>query len=281
MPGHSLTGVDYERLLVDNLGLVDQVIRTLARRHRLSAEEAEELGGAIRLKLVDGDYDVLRRFEGRCSLRTYLTAVVHRVFLDQRNARWGKWRPSLDARRHGEVAVLLERLLTRDGIPFDQAVETLRTNHAVRESREELHRLSLSFPRRAPRRFVGDEALEEHTAAPEIHDGIEQQEDARRASAMSAALAAALDELGPQDRLILKLRFQDEIQIAQIARLLGLEQKPLYRRIEHVMGVLRRAMEARGIRREDIEAIGSPAVEFDAVVGGDEAGNPPPRPSLR
>ena len=43
-------------------------------------------------------------------------AVIQRLFLDARIAKWGKWRPSVSARRLGGVAVLLERLLTRDGL---------------------------------------------------------------------------------------------------------------------------------------------------------------------
>jgi hypothetical protein len=60
--------VDYERLVVENLPLVDSVVRLIARRHRLSADEGDELAGAIRLKLVENDYQVLRKFEGRSQL---------------------------------------------------------------------------------------------------------------------------------------------------------------------------------------------------------------------
>jgi len=54
---------------------VDGVVRTIARRHRLPADEADELGSSVRLKLVENDYEVLRKFEGRSQLRTYLITV--------------------------------------------------------------------------------------------------------------------------------------------------------------------------------------------------------------
>jgi RNA polymerase sigma factor (sigma-70 family) len=274
--------VSYEQLLLEHLDLVDQVVRGIARRHRLSADETEELQAAIRLKLLENDYDVLRRFQRRCSLRTYLTAVVHRFFLDQRNAKWGKWRPSLEARRQGPVAMLLERLLTRDGLSFDQAVEVMRTNHEVEESSDELHRLSLVFPTRMRRHFVGEDALRNAASEARAEADLEQGERERRASATSAALAAALNELGPQDRVILKMRFQDNFQVAQIARLLRVEAKPLYRRLEQIMKVLRQAMEAQGISPEDVEAItGGPAAEVQSVMGAEAAGKPVARPSVR
>ena len=40
---------------------------------------------------------------------------------DWRNARWGKWRPSAEARRQGALATHLERLMRRDGLTFEEA----------------------------------------------------------------------------------------------------------------------------------------------------------------
>ncbi|MGH8186413.1 MAG: hypothetical protein ACREUC_07605, partial [Steroidobacteraceae bacterium] len=74
------------------------------------------------LKLIEHDYAVLRRFEGASSLRTYLTVVLHRVLLDQRNREWGRWRPSAAAYRNGPLAVRLERLVTRDGLTPAEAI---------------------------------------------------------------------------------------------------------------------------------------------------------------
>ena len=71
------------------------------------------------LKLIDDDYQILRGFRERSSLRTYLSTVVERLFLDYRIRQWGKWRPSAQARRAGALAVRLEALLHRDGVPFE------------------------------------------------------------------------------------------------------------------------------------------------------------------
>jgi RNA polymerase sigma factor for flagellar operon FliA len=275
--------VDYERLLLDNLELIDQVIRGLARRHRLTPEEVDDLRGAIRLKLVDDDYRVLRAFERRCSLRGYLTAVIHRHFLDERNAKWGKWRPSLEARRSGELAVLLEQLLTRDGLSFDEAVEVLRTNHGVTESTHALHQLSLKFPERTPRRFLRDGVLGTIPGPESADRDVRSSEQARLAAALSAALASALSQLPTQDRLILKLRYQDDVPVSRIARLLRLDQKPLYRRLEQVMDVLRTALERQGIARADVDALTSEAVwDIEPVIAEEAApGIRAPRPSVQ
>jgi DNA-directed RNA polymerase specialized sigma24 family protein len=100
---------DYERLLVENLPVLEQIVQAIARRHNLPRHETEDLAGAVRVKLVEDNYATLRRFEHRSSLRIYLTVVVQREFLDRRNSQWGKWRPCQRARRAGPIGFLLDQ----------------------------------------------------------------------------------------------------------------------------------------------------------------------------
>ena len=243
-----------ERLFLDNLKVIDDIVAFLAFRHHLNAEEREELNAGVRLKLIDDNYAVLRKFAGHSTLKTYLTAVIHRYFLDRRIEQWGKWRPGIATRRNGPTAVLLDRLISRDGLSFEEAVETLRTNHGVSESREALERLCELVPQRAPRRFVGEERLADVPAECPMEDALIRKMDrAAHAAALERALEAALAQCEPDDRLLLKLRFQDGLQIARIARLLGVEQKPLYRRLERIIATLRAELESRGIDRAWID----------------------------
>lgn len=76
---------DCQRLFIDNLGLLDQIVGGLARQHRMSSQEAEGVSGAIRAKLVANDYEMLRRFKQRSSLRTYLVVVAERHVLHARS----------------------------------------------------------------------------------------------------------------------------------------------------------------------------------------------------
>ena len=108
-----------EREFLDHLPVIDQVVQFIGRRHRLDPGAIEELQSAIHLKIIDNDYEVLRKFEGRSSIRTYLTAVVQRHFLDGRTAVWGRWRPCACARRVGPAGILLDQLLTRDAVSLD------------------------------------------------------------------------------------------------------------------------------------------------------------------
>jgi hypothetical protein len=61
------------------------------------------------------------------------------------------------------------------------------------------------------------------------------------------ALGGAVLALGDQDRLILRLKFQNGRGIADIARTLQLEPKPLYRRLDALLHRVRAALEKRDV----------------------------------
>lgn len=248
--------MDYRQLFLDNLGLIDQVVRFVGRRHHLSAPEQDDFRGLVYLKLVDNDYAILRKFEGRSSLSTFLTTVIARIFLDERIARWGKWRPSAAARRRGQVAIWLELLMSRDGMSYDAAIEMLRTNHHIQESDAELAEMRRCLSVRLPRREASDEELGDMaTSDPAADAELNGADRALLAGKLERALKKALQGLAPQDALILKLRFLEEQQVSQIARALRLNQKPLYRRLEQLLRRLCAALEAEGLPREDVLAL--------------------------
>src|ERR1044071_2387248 len=114
-----------------SLATIASLIQIVARRHRLSAADAEEFASTVHLRLIEHDYAVIRKFRGGSSLRTYLTVVIARLCLDFRASSWGRWRPSQGARRLGPVAVALERLMVRDGLTFDEACTSLSTRGEV------------------------------------------------------------------------------------------------------------------------------------------------------
>jgi len=233
--------------------LIERALASVCRRHSLFGADAEDFSSTARLHLIEDDYAVLRRFEGRSSLPSYLIVVITRQFQDWRNARWGKWRPSAEAKRLGDVAVRLETLTVRDGLSLDEAHELLRTHHRISESRDALESLAARFPRRYKRSFVDSEAMETMAAATGTgEDALAAQEAAAVARRASERVAGAMRRLPAQDRLILRMRFQDNCQIADIARTLGLEAKPLYRQIEKLLMTLRRMLEEEGLTQADV-----------------------------
>jgi RNA polymerase sigma factor (sigma-70 family) len=262
---------EYEAVFVSNLGVVEGVIRFVCQRHKLTASEADDFGSEVKLRLVENDYEVFRKFQYRSSLRTYLTIVIQRIYLDYRNHLWGKWRPSAEARRLGAVAIRLETLMTRDGLRFDQACEYLRTNEGVAATESDLAEIAVRLPLRPRRAMVGEEVLDAIPArGNELDDRILFEERQAAARRILDALTSALKTLSDQDRLILRLRFQEALGVADIARALHIHQKPLYRRFEKLLEHLRNALEAAGVDRlEACDMVNRKDVDISlALLGG-------------
>jgi RNA polymerase sigma factor for flagellar operon FliA len=257
-----------------NRELIEAAIAAICRRRRLAPDEAEDFASDARLHLIKDDYAVLRAFGERSSFRTFLFAVLSHLFLDWRNARWGKWRPSAEAKRLGPLAIRLETLTGRDRLSFDEACETLRTNHGVTESRAQLEALAVRFPQRPRRSFASDDGLDALPAEDGAADeGVVHASAVAAASRARAVLSALMSELPSQDRLILQMRYTDGRRIQEIARLLALEPKPLYRRIERTLTELRRGLEARGVAAaEALEAIEHQGFLAEPPPAGPESG---------
>jgi len=251
--GHEL----WERLFVACLGTIDSIVLALARRHRLCAADAADLASVVRLRIMSDDYAVLRKFQQRSSLRTYLAVVIHRVFLDEQIAKRGKWRPSQRARRKGPTAVLFERLTTRDGLTFDEACSALEIDHGLAPSPAVLEDLCTRCRRSSVRRFCPiDQSLEEVPATSEAPDeGLSRRELATIAGRARASLARALAALQAQDRRILQLRFVSGLSIARVAKVTGLKPKPLYSRCDRLLRGLRAHLESDGIIGHEIREV--------------------------
>jgi RNA polymerase sigma factor for flagellar operon FliA len=231
-----------EQLFLSALPDIDHATKFVARRHRLSPAELEDFASEVRVAIIDQDYAVLDRFQGRSSLRTYLVIVIQRLFIDRMRKRLGRWRPSTEARRLGVRAVQLEALLYRDNLTFSEACETLRTNHRVSETEATLRELAQRLPRRGPRTSpaADDEAAELRAPRPAEPDGhLSRQETSERCQ---RGLDAALCDLPPEDRMLIRLRFEDGVSVADIARGLGFDQKALYARIDRLLAGLRNVL---------------------------------------
>jgi RNA polymerase sigma factor (sigma-70 family) len=224
---------------LEDLALLDAVIRAVARRRRLACADVQDFAQIVHLKLLEHHYDVFPRFRGDSSLRTYLTVVVTRILLDWRTARYGKWRPSAVAARLGPVGVGLERLTSRDGHTVGEAVEIMR--QATGLGREELRDIADGLPQRITRREVPPE-LEPLALSEPFRDPIAARERLERAYQVRRALRRAYLTLPPDDQRLLALRYQRSMTVRQIGEDLEIDPKALYRRFERLTSKLRRAL---------------------------------------
>jgi RNA polymerase sigma factor for flagellar operon FliA len=246
-----------EAVFVENLPLVDRIVASLCRRHGLHGDEADDFGSWVKERMMEGDYAVLGKFRGESAIATYLTMVIAMMLREYRVRRWGRWRPSAAARRHGDIAVRLEVLVHRQGHRLREAIQLLQLSGETRLSERELVEIFSRLPRRTPLRPV--EVGPTPLADIAVNNGADQLVNTTAANAERAmadrALKEALDALPSEDRLILRMKFWQGLSVAEIARALHLPQKPLYRRIEHALAVMRPTLETAGISAAQANAL--------------------------
>jgi RNA polymerase sigma factor (sigma-70 family) len=247
-PGDHLTP---EQLFLGHLKLVREIVAFCCRRSKFSPQDAEDFEGTVMIKLIEEDYAVFRLFEGRSDIRTYLTIVINRLLLDYQNHLWTKWRSSAEAGRLGPIAERLEKLMVRDGFSFAEACHILR-GEGVEMSEDELAEIRAKLPPRFTRRFVTEETLQA-MASRELQpdEQLDQKEQHALVLRVLRVVFREIQALPAEDRLLVKMR--TELKVADIARMRGMDQKGLYRRLDKIYAKLRKALETQGIRRQDIK----------------------------
>ena len=243
--------MDPQELFLSNLDAIDRAIAYVCHRNHLSPQDGEDFNSEVKTKLIEANYAVIRKFEGRSSFSTYMTTVIQRLYFQWRVQMWGKWRPSAEAKRLGEKAITLERLLTRDGFTYGEALETLTTGTRA-YTREEVEALYLRLPERHPRPVLVAAVAPE--AAPTIDPDRELFTAERRKTARAAAAAidGAMAGMEHESQVILRMRFWNNQKVPDIARALHIEAKRLYKKIDRLLQTLREALEKAGIDHEII-----------------------------
>jgi RNA polymerase sigma factor (sigma-70 family) len=244
---------DPKQIFLDNVPLIEKAAHHACGGVHLQTEEVKDFISCVHVKFMDNDYEILRKFQGKSTIRTYLITCVGNYFKDYLNHLWGKWRPSEEAKRLGRVAIDLERLLVRDGHTLHEACEILLTNFHVEMSRQELEKLAGRLPYRTQRQpSEGVEALDSVPApGKDPEEGLLEKEREEERRRMIDALARARQTLSPEDRRILRMRNDEGLQVSTIARILKTEQKPLYRRLEKIYKTLGEFLRREGFDPKD------------------------------
>jgi RNA polymerase sigma factor (sigma-70 family) len=266
-----------EDTYLDNLRTIERIAAFVARKSHLNGDECTEFTQEVRVRLLEDDYAVIRKFEGRSSFSTYLTTVIMRLFHQWRVEQWGKWRPSAEAKRLGDKAITLERLLTRDGFTLQEALKVLTTPGGSQYTVAELEAIYVRLPLRNPRPIlVSDELLPDAIAVDgDAGDRLESREQARTARHAAVTIDDLLGHMDAEDRLILQMRFWDALKVPEIARTLHIEQKKLYKRLDKLFGTLRRGLESAGLSKRDVGTLlsrGDQEISLDVFSHGEIAG---------
>ncbi len=258
--------MDHQRLLLDHLDLIDQIVRKTGRRRHLSAAEREDFAGFVRLRLVDDNYAILRKFQGRSSLVTYLAAVIERMGLDFCAQIWGRWRPSAMAERLGPEAVLLERLVTRDGHTVEEAI-ALAKHRDVHLTESELRRIWQQLPTRIRPTEVAEEAAASVVNTDNSEILVEDTDHERAVERLNRGLRKAFSGIAAADRVTIALVFDRRLPLAKVATLTGSSIPTVHRRLKKSFQQLEAALAREGFGKHEVAGlIGHPSIALSPLL---------------
>jgi RNA polymerase sigma factor (sigma-70 family) len=271
---HSRDIEDAREAFLKNRATIQGIVEFVCRKNRVNATAAEDFASEVNLALITDDYDIIRKFEGRSSFSTYLTTVIQRLFYQHRVKEWGKWRPSAEAKRLGQKAITIEKLLTRDGYSFGEACQFLTTGNGPEYTKLELEAIYMRLPPRQPRPLLVSEdasadAVPDSARADDALLGREREHVARKVAAL---VDREMARLGADDQLLLRMRFWEGRKAPEIASALHIDQKKVYKRLDKLFLGFKKELERAGIPRAEID-------ELLATDHHEMAGNTDPGPS--
>jgi RNA polymerase sigma factor for flagellar operon FliA len=206
---------DAETVLLDNLRLLDRLTRVHGRRCGWPTAEAEAFGAWVRARLVDGDFALLRKSGVERALETYFTVMIAMLSREYERLEWSEWHAARGPDRSGPP--------TRD---------------------HPRHRPWAALL--APSPWAADPPVPPERG--HVNTGAPQR------GVIDAALQRAIEDLSPEDQVLLRLRSFDGCTVADVALSLGVPERPLYRRLERLLRDVRTRLEAGGISREVVRA---------------------------
>lgn len=281
---------DLEALFLAHRQVIGHLAASVGRRQGLRGDDLDDFVAWVNVRFIENGYALLAKVRDAGATPGYVATVVANLGHEYRIRRWGRWRPSAAARRLGPVAVRLEQLVYRDGMRLAEAAQLLRTAGLTALSDGALAAMLAACPMGAPSRPSRSADLAPDGAVDALPDDDgradarvldEEAEDERRS--LGARLAAAVAALPAEEQVMVRLRYWKGLSVADVARALGVPQKPLYRRLERVLAGLRSALERDGVDREAIQALLGEPRPPDADDRDDPDGpalpvSPPPQP---
>lgn len=227
----------------------------VGRRGGLADADARDFAGWAALRMVRRDYAVVRACRRPEQLRPYLGRVLRNLLKDYRNHLWGKWRPSRTAQQLGALGIELERMIRRDGVAASEAVEFLHRNRPTSPGRDDLDQMAATLPAQPTRtdwmpvEFDPDDPqrTDVEPNGGSLLDAFDRLALREARDRVRGALAAAMSEVGSEERELLRLLFEENRSVAAVARANNWDQRALYDRRDRCLETLRRSLQERGI----------------------------------
>ena len=245
----------HQRLFTDNLEKIEKLVRFSGKRHHFSHVEQQDFASYVNVELLKDDCATLRKFQNRSSWWTFLSAVIEKLALDFLIQKWGRWRPSAMAEKLGPVAVILDRLVHRDGHSLDEAIAIVRAHHAAQLSENDVRAMWHQIPSRPRVSEVGEEAAAAVSSTESSDVRVDDEERRREIVRLERVLRGAFEALTPQDRVMIALRYDHGLSVAEIAKVMHTSVPTVHRRLDRSLKELRATLSRGGFDPREISSL--------------------------
>ena len=189
-----------------------RIIESICLKRFYDPEEGHACFVYVLDKLKENKFYRIKQFQGRSTFKTFLISITNRLIID------------FYRKRHGRPSKGIKTL--DNGNP-----KSNRTRFVV-------------FSQEDVSEAVDRSALPDELATQTESSEIKQK--------MAKIVKSMSTDLSPEDRLILKMKYYDDHKVSEIARILQLEQKALYRRLNRLMARFKEEILKDGLNINDI-----------------------------
>lgn len=272
----SSKAIDWQQLVTASW----QLINRLAERRFGRGGLAEEAALAVIDRLLEDNGARLTGYSGRAPVSAYLAAVSWRLLEDFARKRYGRRRPPLWIRKLGGYWEKLYTLLCLERLEIMAAVASVSQRQRQEELRD-LEEAAWTIRQQVTDcgahqgleveldEQLSDDPHEEQDIASqaarlEQHERIElfrqlfqalTGSDERQSAVCSERMSALRITLSSEERLLLRLCFDEDLPVSQVGKMLGMSRFQVHGRLRRLLARLRRELAAAGLERDIIELL--------------------------
>jgi DNA-directed RNA polymerase specialized sigma24 family protein len=251
------------------------LINRLAVRRFGSAPLAEEAALFVMDSLAANSWQRIQAHSGKGSFTSYLASLSYRLLEDFSRKRFGRVRPPLWITKLGGIWSLLFSLLCLERLSLSESVESASYRYPGRE-KTGIEDDALTLLGRIPQcgkqqglersldesdetdrsgrqpEQVFEKDQQEHLFAALLGQVMGEEQDRRIPENFASLLTKGL-ELKPEERLLLKLLYQDNVGVNWAGRMLGLNRDQVNGRLRRLLARLRKEFQSMGLEEEVLE----------------------------
>ncbi|MBN1196921.1 MAG: hypothetical protein JXA62_05905 [Candidatus Aminicenantes bacterium] len=221
--------------------------------------ESLELFNLVIDRIRENDYAVIRRFNHRAHFTTYLSALIARQAVERIRRLKGRDRSRERAEGLGRLGIRLFEKIVSQGIKVPDALREMMLENLPGITEQRLSQMAdhiLGLHRMQPAVII---SMSEMPDRPEPSGTTPESTalERERRERIAGAVSLLRRRLSGTEWLLLRLRFPPDPQMparkaSEIASLLGISRKAVYRRLDRLLPCCRSILEKAGIESHEL-----------------------------